>query len=259
MSDDSGAKVEGPYVYDPYGNCFSGGSACSSSGEPYRFTGRRLDPETGLLYYRARYYWPQGGRFLSTDPVGYAADLNLYTYVGNDPTDKTDPTGEAAEQCTTDSSGTVHCTGDIETVVVTAQKPPAPAAKPPAPRIGGVIALPGASVGGAGLRALGWRAILGSLFDSTPITLPLSVLGCGDSPVSCATSNTNNADKAQDRKKKDAKRQLNTNRKFRNWFHKNFKGGPGGQGIPAGDRRNPDLDDDQILEAWEEYQQSGGR
>jgi RHS repeat-associated protein len=93
MSDDSGAKVEGPYVYDPYGNCFSGGSARSSSGEPYRFTGRRLDPETGLYYYRARYYWPQGGRFLSTDPVGYAADLNLYTYVGNDPTDKTGPSG----------------------------------------------------------------------------------------------------------------------------------------------------------------------
>jgi RHS repeat-associated protein len=87
--------VEGPYVYDPYGDCFSGGSACSSSGEPYRFTGRRLDPETGLLYYRARYYWPQGGRFLQTDPVGYAADLNLYTYVGNDPTDKTDPSGNS--------------------------------------------------------------------------------------------------------------------------------------------------------------------
>jgi RHS repeat-associated protein len=93
MSDDSGAKVEGPYVYDPYGNCSSGGSACTSTGEPYRFTGRRLDPETGLYYYRARYYWPQGGRFLQTDPVGYTADLNLYTYVENDPVGRTDPTG----------------------------------------------------------------------------------------------------------------------------------------------------------------------
>jgi hypothetical protein len=42
MSDASGAKIEGPYVYDAYGNCFSGGTPCSSSGEPYRFTGRRL-------------------------------------------------------------------------------------------------------------------------------------------------------------------------------------------------------------------------
>ncbi|HWB44517.1 MAG TPA: hypothetical protein VG900_03685 [Hyphomicrobiaceae bacterium] len=44
MSDDSGAKVEGPYVYDPCGN------GAPTTGEPYKFTGRRLDPETGLYY-----------------------------------------------------------------------------------------------------------------------------------------------------------------------------------------------------------------
>jgi RHS repeat-associated protein len=93
MSDGSGARVEGPYTYDSFGNCFSGGSACTSSGEPYRFTGRRFDAETGLYYYRARYYWPIGGRFMQVDPVGYTADLDLYTYVGNDPTDRTDATG----------------------------------------------------------------------------------------------------------------------------------------------------------------------
>ncbi|HWB44518.1 MAG TPA: RHS repeat-associated core domain-containing protein, partial [Hyphomicrobiaceae bacterium] len=94
MSDDSGAKAEGVYKYDPYGNCFTGSATpCDASGEPYRFTGRRFDAETGLLYYRARYYWPKGGRFLSTDPVGYDADLNLYAYVGNDPVGRTDPTG----------------------------------------------------------------------------------------------------------------------------------------------------------------------
>lgn len=46
-----------------------------------------------LYYYRARYYSPQLGRFLQTDPVGYASDVDLYTYVYNDPADKTDPTG----------------------------------------------------------------------------------------------------------------------------------------------------------------------
>lgn len=96
MSDTSGNLVEGPYIYDSYGNCFSGGTACGTSGQPYRYTGRRFDPELGCYYYRARYYCSddkRGGRFLQTDPVGYTADLNLYAYVGNDPVNGTDPTG----------------------------------------------------------------------------------------------------------------------------------------------------------------------
>ncbi len=111
MTDTSGNLAEGPYIYDAYGNCFSSGSACSSSDEPYRFTGRRLDTETGCLYYRARYYCPddkRGGRFLQTDPVGYIADLNLYTYGNNDPMDRTDPNGTCPPNlhgCGADFSG----------------------------------------------------------------------------------------------------------------------------------------------------------
>lgn len=54
------------------------------------------DPETGLYYYRARYYSPKLGRFLQTDAIGYRGDLNLYAYVGNDPLNKSDPTGAYA-------------------------------------------------------------------------------------------------------------------------------------------------------------------
>jgi len=55
------------YEYDVFGEP----SAISSVGNPYMFTGRRLDDETGNYYYRARYYKPQIGRFLQTDPIGY--------------------------------------------------------------------------------------------------------------------------------------------------------------------------------------------
>ena len=46
------------------------------------FTGRRLDAESGLCYYRHRYYEPRLGRFTSRDPVLYLGGMNLTAYVG---------------------------------------------------------------------------------------------------------------------------------------------------------------------------------
>jgi RHS repeat-associated protein len=60
----------------------------------YTYTGREWDKETGLYYYRARYYDPLEGRFISKDPIGFAGgDVNLYGYVSNNPVNAIDPTG----------------------------------------------------------------------------------------------------------------------------------------------------------------------
>jgi RHS repeat-associated protein len=81
------------YGYDPYGNPATAVTGIPTTGNPFRFTGRRLDPETNLYYFRARYYSPTLGRFLQTDPLGTQDDLNRYGYVYNDPLNNTDPKG----------------------------------------------------------------------------------------------------------------------------------------------------------------------
>jgi RHS repeat-associated protein len=70
------------------------GEITTLGGTIFGFNGQRYDSETGLYYYKNRYYSPKLGRFLQTDPIGYdGGDLNLYTYVGNSPTVYTDPLG----------------------------------------------------------------------------------------------------------------------------------------------------------------------
>ena len=59
----------------------------------YRMGSQEFDQETGLYHLGARYYDPQMGRFISEDPIGIAAGLNLYAYANNDPVDGLDRSG----------------------------------------------------------------------------------------------------------------------------------------------------------------------
>ena len=79
------------YTYDAYGVPKPTNAEFEN---PYLFTGREWDRETGLYYYRGRYYDPMEGRFISKDPIGFAGeDVNLYRYVRNNSVNGVDPFG----------------------------------------------------------------------------------------------------------------------------------------------------------------------
>jgi RHS repeat-associated protein len=74
--------------YDAWGRLQAG---ATSSG--YAFTAREWSPESELYYYRARYYDPKAGRFISADPIDLEAGPNVYLYADNEPVARTDPYG----------------------------------------------------------------------------------------------------------------------------------------------------------------------
>lgn len=77
-------------VYGAFGNVRS---LTGSPTNRQRYTGREIDNDTQLYNYRARYYDPSTGRFISEDPLGFNAGINFYTYVGNNPINFNDPSG----------------------------------------------------------------------------------------------------------------------------------------------------------------------
>ncbi len=86
---DNSGSVIASSEFDGYGNLIAG-----SLVDRYGYTGREWDSALGLYYSRARMYSPTIGRFLSEDPIAFAAgDANLYRYVRNGPTNGADPSG----------------------------------------------------------------------------------------------------------------------------------------------------------------------
>jgi RHS repeat-associated protein len=90
LADDDNANIQNSYAYSPYGQSQTVGP--DSANNPNQYTSREND-NTGLYYYRARYYDPVLKRFVSSDPIGLAGGLNTYSYVRGSPVIFADPNG----------------------------------------------------------------------------------------------------------------------------------------------------------------------
>jgi len=80
-------------TYDAFGNQLSTTGAANNN--ELHYTGRELDPDTGLYNYRARLYDPTIGRFVSEDKMGFKAGVNFFVYAGDNPINFNDPYGLA--------------------------------------------------------------------------------------------------------------------------------------------------------------------
>jgi RHS repeat-associated protein len=84
---DAAGNLVGIDTYDEYG------IPNSANQGRFGYTGQAWIAELGMWYYKARMYSPTLGRFMQTDPIGYADGMNWYGYVGADPVGRRDSTG----------------------------------------------------------------------------------------------------------------------------------------------------------------------
>ncbi|MBM3853866.1 MAG: RHS repeat-associated core domain-containing protein, partial [Verrucomicrobia bacterium] len=104
--------VAAVYEYSPYGELLRNVAPDSAAaGQPFRFSTKFTDEETGLVYYGRRYYQPANGRFLGRDPIEEMGGLNLYGFCGNNAINRWDVLGM-------DPPGNPRYSGDTYSEVV---------------------------------------------------------------------------------------------------------------------------------------------
>jgi RHS repeat-associated protein len=89
LSNGAGALAN-TYTYDSYGKLIA---STGSLTNPFQYTARELDPETGIYEYRRRYFDQNIGRFMSEDPIAFRGGPDFYSYVRNSPVNFIDPFG----------------------------------------------------------------------------------------------------------------------------------------------------------------------
>jgi RHS repeat-associated protein len=116
LSNSAGALAN-TYTYDSYGKLTA---STGTTANPFQYTGREFDAETGIYYYRARYYDENVGRFIGEDPIRFKAGPNFYEYVKGNPVALKDAYGLQAG-CTL--VGQHQLTPWIPTATISSQTP----------------------------------------------------------------------------------------------------------------------------------------
>lgn len=108
------------YSYTAFGkeaifNSYGEVQEVSPVGNPWRFAEKRVDEETGLIFFGLRFYDPSIGRWISQDPAGFIDGCNLYAYVHNSPVNHKDRFGLATESLFFDKVDNGYFYGEVET------------------------------------------------------------------------------------------------------------------------------------------------
>ena len=85
LLDSADGSLDAKYEYGAFGEPLRVGGTTIADDNPFRFSTKYLDSESGLIYYGFRYYSPSLGRFLNRDPLGELGGSNLYGFIENDP------------------------------------------------------------------------------------------------------------------------------------------------------------------------------
>jgi RHS repeat-associated protein len=107
---DGTQSVAAAYAYDPFGNLMA---RTGTLDQPYGFSTKPYDENTGLYYYGYRFYRPSIGRWISRDPIREQGGLNLYGFVQNNPVNRLDPLGLADDMEWESVDRNFHATKEV--------------------------------------------------------------------------------------------------------------------------------------------------